>query len=134
MGVDNPVRQLLRLEHLEREVRDGWIVYNDEVRFAKYGLDGLKIAQFLIYQENACPGCGVTFDKVKFVIDHDHSVVMPDFYGVRGLLCSRCNVALHRDMDSSALRRLADYLEAYEQAQRDAQPSKALRQPPRQVK
>ena len=61
-------------------------------------------------QGGVCAICGnPPSNRRKLDIDHDHKRMV-----VRGLLCHRCNRVLANWIDSSWLRRAADYLEKTE--------------------
>jgi hypothetical protein len=55
----------------------------------------------------ACEICGRTLDNTRrLVIDHDHETGQ-----VRGVLCSRCNIALHTYEDRTLFLAIQEYLE-----------------------
>jgi DNA-directed RNA polymerase subunit RPC12/RpoP len=61
----------------------------------KYGISGWQYNQLLIKQGNSCAICNTLFDpsnrKLTPHVDHD-----PRTQQVRGLLCQRCNIDIHR--------------------------------------
>jgi hypothetical protein len=77
-------------------------------RMVKYGLTDAQVSQMHDAQNDTCPGCLKPLDHAGTPhVDHCHSTGV-----VRGLLCSRCNLALgHVRDEPESLRRLADYLE-----------------------
>lgn len=80
----------------------------------------------LVEQGNQCAICGKDFHQRKVPhVDHDHATGV-----VRGLLCRACNIGLGKFEDNvEALRRAADYVEAYRFSS-DAQTSLLLDETP----
>lgn len=82
----------------------------------KYGLTVEGFYGLMAIQEGACAICQVTMTLASdggriaadsACVDHDHNTGR-----VRGILCSKCNLAIGKFADSpSRLRRAADYLE-----------------------
>lgn len=66
----------------------------------RYQLDATTYEQLRIQQKDSCAICGDY--RRKLVIDHDHKT-----HQVRGLLCSRCNMALGQFGDEISLLRAA---------------------------
>lgn len=77
-------------------------------RVRKYGMTPAEVDQMLESQGNACAICNHTERKEKMfpMIDHCHKTG-----AVRGILCSRCNMAIGLMRDSpDLLRKAIDYL------------------------
>lgn len=59
-----------------------------------------------------CPIChdpaSLNGTGLRFVLDHDHNTGK-----TRGLICDRCNRAMHRDVTPDHLRAMANYLERH---------------------
>lgn len=85
-------------------------------RFRKYGLTESAYQVMRSQQDDKCAVCQKDFERDKrgwdtCHIDHDHETGK-----VRGLLCSRCNVALGDFQDSEAvLTRAIEYLRKHKQ-------------------
>lgn len=81
-----------------------------------FGVDAAWHSRTLKKQEYKCAICGCEATdldrnkgKTRFNVDHDHTTG-----AVRGLLCSKCNMAIGMLKDSpSLLRKAADYLDSY---------------------
>lgn len=92
-------------------------------RLAAYGLTLEDYEAHLREQDGICPGCGISAEqeRIRFAVDHDHACCPGEGscgQCVRGLLCRHCNFALgHVRDDSTRLRNLASYLDAYVSAQ-----------------
>lgn len=71
-----------------------------------YGVSSEQVDQW-VRDQRCCSICEVSFEVVRFVIDHDHNTGL-----IRGLLCDKCNTGLGllRD-DPGLLRRAIRYLE-----------------------
>lgn len=87
----------------------------------KYGLDVASWAEVGERQGWLCP-CGRFPGKGTFRIDHEHvrgwKTMAPEDRRtyVRGLVCWTCNFfQLAKGVTADRLRRLADYLDAYEE-------------------
>lgn len=81
----------------------------------KYGITLKQYNDMLEIQSGKCSVCGELFSdkEQKLVVDHCHKTGR-----VRGLLCSRCNVALGFARDCPhVLRSLADYIEHHKDEQ-----------------
>lgn len=75
----------------------------------KFGWGPEEYARLLAEQGGTCRICKTTPSNRHLAVDHDHTTGR-----IRGLLCSRCNVALGQaDDDPARLRSMAEYLEAF---------------------
>lgn len=73
----------------------------------EYGISAAKYTQMLTIQNGGCAICQKEPGEKFLVVDHDHLMGT-----VRGLLCSKCNVAIGMLADDpDLLRRAAIYLE-----------------------
>ena len=84
-----------------------------ERRSRLYGLSQQQFDARVQEQGGKCAICRKTFTAAQQThIDHDHKTLQ-----VRGILCSRCNLALGLlDDDLARLRAAVDYLDRYRQA------------------
>ena len=74
---------------------------------------GLTREEYIALRARACCDiCGATdsgSNRGFFDIDHCHATGK-----IRGVLCRRCNIALHEDVTPAILRAMADYLEKHQ--------------------
>ena len=75
-----------------------------------YGLDSVDYDEMLRRQGYACAICKVSSDAQKLVVDHCHRTKH-----VRGLLCTRCNLALGTLENRTLVRQAWNYLAPFEQ-------------------
>ena len=70
-----------------------------------------------VAQNGGCAICGTTPEQQgrHLAIDHDHHTGY-----VRGLLCSVCNVLLHKDATVESLRATVEYLKSPTALEMDA--------------
>lgn len=129
----------------KRWTYDGRLTYNQEwyrtspkgrrALYARYGLTDTDVEAMMAAQGGVCAICHkpetrksrhASDTTTRLAVDHDEPRRMRRLFCVRGLLCSKCNVAiggLGHDVDR--LRSAIAYLEAAEKdfAARDANPS-----------
>jgi hypothetical protein len=83
----------------------------------RYGLTIEEYDALLAAQGGCCAICGRTEAggrHRRLHVDHDHGFAHGDKAGVRGLLCTSCNMGLGRFKDDAVnLRRAADYLDRH---------------------
>jgi hypothetical protein len=72
----------------------------------EYGVTKDQYYKILKYQKNKCPICKTDFSKVKRrpCVDHDHKT--GEF---RGILCQRCNSAMHYFDNMTMFKSLVKY-------------------------
>lgn len=86
-----------------RDLNKKWRLNNPEYNWKQHGLTLAGFITLAVEQKAKCAICGVAG---KLCVDHDHVTGQ-----VRGLLCSKCNVALGLFGDSYAgVERAATYL------------------------
>jgi len=85
----------------------------------RYGITEEDYEKLLVKQKHSCKICGHKPDKDQTQPDKDQTQPDKPLYvdhchqtkAVRGLLCSKCNLALgHMNDDPTRLERAADYL------------------------
>jgi len=73
----------------------------------RYGIGVIEYETMFSLQNGKCAICQNPPDRENFFVDHNH-----DNNKIRGLLCSRCNLAIGLLYDSAEIvRRAADYIE-----------------------
>ena len=79
----------------------------------RYNFTPLDYAEMLLAQQGVCGSCGQPETRrqndkfTALAVDHDHKTGL-----VRGLLCSRCNLALgFLDDNTAKIRKLLAYME-----------------------
>lgn len=114
----------VRPEDLELEANFRGIVPPQERTLAKYGISRLYWLDLIASQGWRCAVCHKS--KAKWNTDHEHvpgwSKREPEERAryVRGILCWHCNRhVVHSNLSAADGRRLAEYLEVYEQRRDD---------------
>lgn len=106
---DHPTRVKAREYAAARRLANPGIVKNSDrkTKLKRYGLTLDQFADQLALQNNACEICRTSeWGQRGPCVDHDHKTGI-----VRGLLCSRCNLALgHFRDDIDCLKRAIAYL------------------------
>lgn len=104
---DNPVRHRQLIEAQSARARGLWQQHRG---LRKYGLTLDDYDSLLISQGGTCATCPTRPEenpRGRLFVDHDHTTGV-----VRGLLCSRCNLALgYVKDDVNILRSLINYLQ-----------------------
>lgn len=95
-------------EYRKRHPRIGEWRKRDKLK-SKFGISLEEYNGLLQRQGGACAICGVLPISRSLAVDHDHATKR-----IRGLLCTKCNIALgYMNDDPEVLRKAASYLEMF---------------------
>jgi hypothetical protein len=94
-------------KHQKESLKETYVQRRGYALKAKYGIDYVEYKRILKSQNGVCAICGgLNKCHNTLAVDHDHLTGR-----IRGLLCSRCNIAIGGARDSiTILQKCIDYL------------------------